>query len=48
MKLPKSIREFFQKTGAQGGASKSKAKIKAARANGKKGGRPPKIKKDLE
>lgn len=31
--------------GAKGGASKSEAKKKAARRNGKKGGRPRKVKK---
>jgi Protein of unknown function (DUF2442) len=29
--------------GATGGASRSKAKVAAARANGKRGGRPPKL-----
>ena len=33
-------REFFQKTGRQGGKAKSKAKAAAARLNGAKGGRP--------
>jgi hypothetical protein len=33
---------FFQKAGKRGGSSKSKAKAAAARANGRKGGRPPK------
>jgi len=36
--------EFFQKTGRQGGKAKSKAKALAARENGKRGGRPRKIK----
>ena len=34
--------------GALGGLAKSKAKIRASRENGKKGGRPKKIKKDAD
>jgi hypothetical protein len=34
--------EFFQKSGKRGGKSKSKAKVEAARNNGKLGGRPRK------
>jgi hypothetical protein len=30
--------------GRKGGRSKSRAKVKAVRENGKKGGRPPKVK----
>ena len=37
-------REFFQKSGRQGGKAKSKAKAAAARLNGAKGGRPRKSK----
>jgi hypothetical protein len=40
IKLPKKLLEYFQATGAQGGASTSKAKREAAKINGKKGGRP--------
>ena len=47
MKLPKSVREFFRKKGAQGGASKSTAKAEAARKNGKKGGRKSEVFADL-
>jgi DNA invertase Pin-like site-specific DNA recombinase len=36
---PKS--KFHEKMGAKGGTARSKAKTKAARENGKKGGRPP-------
>jgi hypothetical protein len=36
--------EFFQKTGRQGGKAKTKAKVLAARENGKRGGRPSKKK----
>jgi len=39
-KIPKAVLEFFKQTGAQGGAAKTKEKAKAARENGKKGGRP--------
>ena len=35
---------FFQKTGKVGGSAKSRAKAEAARKNGKKGGRPRKVK----
>lgn len=34
--------------GKKGGQSKSKAKISAARENGKKGGRPKKIKPNID
>jgi hypothetical protein len=34
--------EFFQKTGKQGGSATTKAKVAAARRNGKRGGRPRK------
>jgi hypothetical protein len=37
-------REFFQKTGKQGGKAISKEKAAAARKNGKLGGRPRKRK----
>jgi hypothetical protein len=37
--------EFFQKSGKRGGKSKSKAKVEAARNNGKLGGRPKGSKK---
>jgi hypothetical protein len=46
VKLPDEILVYFQKQGARGGkvggVARSKAKIAAARANGKKGGRPRK------
>jgi hypothetical protein len=35
---------FFQRTGKKGGSSTSKAKADAARINGRKGGRPKKVK----
>lgn len=38
-------KEFFQKTGAIGGASRSMAKIEAARKNGFQGGRKKKLRK---
>jgi len=44
MVMDKFSLEFFQKTGRQGGKSKSKAKAEAARRNGGKGGRPRKSK----
>jgi hypothetical protein len=39
------IKEWYKQIGKAGGASKSKAKVEAAKNNGKKGGRPPKGKK---
>jgi len=36
-------RGSFAKWGAEGGSAKTKAKTQAARRNGKKGGRPPKL-----
>jgi hypothetical protein len=36
---------FFQRTGKRGGSATSKAKAEAARINGRKGGRPKKVKK---
>lgn len=42
--MPSSVLRFFQATGriggAIGGVSRSRAKVKAARKNGKLGGRP--------
>ncbi len=38
------IKEWYKQIGVAGGASKSKAKVEAAKNNGKKG-RPPKGKK---
>jgi hypothetical protein len=35
---------FFKRHGKQGGSSTSKAKAAAARINGRKGGRPKKVK----
>lgn len=32
--------QYLAEIGAKGGKAKSKAKVKAAKANGKKGGRP--------
>ena len=40
--LDKAIREYLASLGKKGGSSTSKAKAKAARENGKKGGRPRK------
>lgn len=47
MKKKKEINlsEIAKLLGAKGGSVKSKAKVKAARENGKKGGRPSKDKK---
>ena len=36
--------QYLAEIGAKGGKAKSKAKVKAAKANGKKGGRPKKTK----
>lgn len=40
--IPKQVSEYMRKLGAKGGSATSKAKAKAAKANGKKGGRPRK------
>jgi hypothetical protein len=40
MKMPKTVSEYLALIGAVGGKAKSAAKKSAARANGKKGGRP--------
>ncbi len=42
--LAESIRQVFGMHGAVGGRSRSNAKVKAARRNGSKGGRPPRSK----
>lgn len=42
IKVPKSVKDYFSKIGAEGGKVKSKKKIDAAKRNGKKGGRPKK------
>lgn len=39
------IKEHFARIGRRGGQSDSKVKAEAARENGKKGGRPKKLKK---
>jgi hypothetical protein len=39
------IHAWLQQIGKKGGSSKSKAKAKAARLNGRKGGRPKKVKR---
>jgi hypothetical protein len=38
--MDKFTKQFFQKTGQQGGRAKTKAKAAASRLNGAKGGRP--------
>ncbi len=38
--MNKMIREYFEKMGSKGGKTKTAAKAKASRENGKKGGRP--------
>ena len=49
MKLPKEVLEYFRECGRQGGLAGGKSttatKAKAARENGKKGGRPRKVSK---
>jgi hypothetical protein len=40
--LDKNIREYLAALGKKGGEKTSAAKVKAARANGRKGGRPRK------
>jgi hypothetical protein len=42
MKLPEEARKLFARWGKEGGQATSKEKAKAARLNGKKGGRPRK------
>jgi general stress protein YciG len=42
--MNKSVREYLRSIGKKGGQSTSKAKIEAARNNGKLGGRPTKKK----
>ncbi len=39
-----AVREYLASIGKKGGASKTPAKVVAARENGKLGGRPPKKK----
>ena len=43
MKLPENVREWFAKKGAIGGSSRSAAKQRSSRANGKLGGMPRKF-----
>jgi hypothetical protein len=38
--MPEPVMEFFRTTGRIGGSAKTEAKAKAARRNGKLGGRP--------
>jgi general stress protein YciG len=45
IKMPKAARQYLSEIGAKGGSVKSKAKAKAVAKNGKKGGRPKKVKK---
>jgi len=44
MKVPKAVREWYEKIGAKGGKVSSPAKTAAVRENGKLGGRPRKRK----
>lgn len=43
MSLPEEVRKYLSSLGKRGGASKSAAKLAAAAANGRKGGRPKKV-----
>lgn len=42
--MNKTIRQYLASLGRKGGSVKSKAKAAASRANGRKGGRPRKVK----
>ena len=43
MSLSEEVRKYLSNLGKRGGASKSAAKLAAAAANGRKGGRPKKV-----
>lgn len=42
MKASKEVRDFLAEAGRKGRGVNSPAQVKAAKQNGKKGGRPPK------
>jgi hypothetical protein len=44
MKINKELRQYFAAIGQRGGKATSNAKLDAARENGKRGGRPKKVK----
>lgn len=46
LRIPKQVSEYMRKLGAKGGSVSSRAKAKAAKLNGRKGGRPRKAELD--
>ena len=44
MKISKAIKDYFSELGKKGGSVKSDKKAQAVKENGKKGGRPKKLK----